>query len=198
MGLTKKTLKSPRARRAPRRSLAKSRAAAIAQIGGQRIGTKKRDMRWQDPDGNVWASRFEYSVYKALKEQGYNVRRTTPQDSKAYTATVKNGECLECNSERVVTNHWYTPDLFVTTGPEGEPFGQSGYYIEAKGYLRAERRSLLRSFRKARPDVDFRLVVERDYKVGKGTLISWADKYLKVPVIKWDGKLPEDWNAIQD
>lgn len=150
-------------------------------------------MRWQDTEGNTWASRFEYSVYKTLKEQGYNVRRTTPEDSKTYTSTIKGGECLQCHSGRVVQNHRYTPDLFVdTTGGEREA-GSAGYYIEAKGYLRAERRSLLRAFRKERQDVDIRLVVERDYKVGKSTLVGWATKYLKVPVIVWKGNLPEEW-----
>jgi hypothetical protein len=92
----------------------------------------------------------------------------------------------------VVQEHIYTPDLFNVPNVPGAS-DSSGYYIEAKGYLRAEGRSLLRSFRKSRPDIDLRLVVERDYKVGKGSLTSWASKYLKVPVHVWDGSLPKDW-----
>jgi hypothetical protein len=68
------------------------------------------------------------------------------------------------------------------------------YYIEAKGYIRAERRRLLRAFRNARQDIDLRLVVERDYKVtAKLTIVQWARKYLKCPAVVWDGKLPEEW-----
>jgi hypothetical protein len=34
-----------------------------------------------------------------------------------------------------------------------------------------------------------RLVIQRDYPVGKGSLTEWATKYLKVPVCVWKGKL---------
>jgi hypothetical protein len=34
------------------------------------------------------------------------------------------------------------------------------------------------------------LVVQRDYKVGKSTLVGWAEKYLKVPVHVWNGGIP--------
>lgn len=171
------------------------------------MGTKKRDMRWQAPDGTIWASRFEYAVYSTLRNHGHNVRKSGPQDSLAYTDSVLNGRCLECNSGRCVTDRRYTPDLFI--GPANEDLeyaaqrvrdGQApspcGYYIEAKGYLRSDRRSLLRSFRKSWPRIDFRLVVQRDYNVTKHlTITQWAAKYLKCPVHVWDGKLPIDWSV---
>lgn len=156
-------------------------------------------MRWQDPDGTVWASKFEYEVFATLREKGYAVTKTSPEDSLPYASDVKQGRCLECGSKRVVQERSYTPDLFVHTSPSAgggvQDSGRirTGYYIEAKGYLRADRRKLLRCFRKANPDVDLRLVAQRDYKVGKGTLSSWAVKYLKVPVHIWNGGLPNDW-----
>ena len=102
------------------------------------------------------------------------------------------GVCPKCGSREVAQEHRYTPDLFVSTaGRVGEAAtANAGYYIEVKGYLRAERRSLLRAFRKAWPKSDLRLVVYRDYKVGKSTLTGWATKFLKVPVHVWDGKVP--------
>lgn len=162
---------------------------------GTRLGSKRRDMRWQDPEGNVWASRFEYEVYLGVKASGRTVRRTTPEDSMAYTSSIKGGVCTECLSRAVAQEHRYTPDLYVdTSGRIGtEATGNAGYYLEAKGYLRSERRSLLRAFRKARPDCDLRLVVQSDYRVGKGSLTSWAEKYLKVKVHVWNGTLPEGW-----
>lgn len=161
-------------------------------VQGTRLGSKRRDMRWLSPDGVVWSSKFEYSVFVALKEQGYNVRKTGPEDSMAYTSTIKGGICSQCGSRAVAQEHRYTPDLFVdTTGRTGAASSaNAGYYIEAKGYLRAERRSLLRAFRKEKPACDLRLVVQRDYKVGKSTLTGWATKFLKVPVHVWDGKIP--------
>lgn len=175
----------------------KSRAAATASVGGKRLGTKKRDMRWQDPDGNIWASKFEYGIYAALKEQGYDVFKTGEQDSLRYTSDVRSGLCLECGARRVVQERTYTPDLFVHSRTEANRSvrleDRRGYYLEAKGYLRADRRRLLREFRKANPNIDLRLVAQRDYKVGKGTLTSWATKYLKVPVHVWNGALPPNW-----
>ena len=32
-----------------------------AAVAGQRVGTKRRDMRWQAPDGTIWASRKDVS-----------------------------------------------------------------------------------------------------------------------------------------
>src|SRR5579885_1009284 len=52
---------------------------------GRRIGTHRRDMRWEAPDGSVWASRFEYEVYRGLKESGVAVRRTDEQDRLFYS-----------------------------------------------------------------------------------------------------------------
>lgn len=168
------------------------KGAVSLKIAGSRVGTKFRDMRWQSPDGTVWASRFEYDVFSTLMSKGYNVERTTESDSLAYTAAVRNGECTKCASREVVTRRHYTPDILVHPKPDGG--GKTGsYYIEAKGYLRADRRSLLRSFRKARPDVDFRLIIQKDYRVGKRLLSDWVKSFLKIPVHVWNGKIPEDW-----
>jgi hypothetical protein len=169
------------------RRVKKAKAPAIE---GQRVGTKKSDMRWQAPDGTVWASRFEYAVYSTLLEKGYDVRKTGEQDRMAYTSTVNSGRCRKCGSTCVVEERTYTPDLFIV--PRGGP-ATAGYYLEAKGYLRSERRSLLRAFRKTGPACDLRLVVQRDYKIGKSTLVGWAERLLKVPVTIWTGDLPSDW-----
>jgi len=113
----------------------------------------------------------------------------------AYTSPVRGGRCQKCDSDSVAQEHVYTPDLYVDSKPrpDGKENESSGYYIESKGYLRGSRRALLRHFRKARADVDLRLVIQRDYKVGKGTLVSWAEKYLKVKVLVWKGSLTEGW-----
>jgi len=162
-------------------------------IAGSRVGTKRSDTRWE-AEGEIWASRFEYLVYRALKDAGHDVRKTVPEDSMVYHHPVKNGRCTECGSAACVTERRYTPDLYVRPARSQEASSKhGGYFVEAKGYLRADKRSLLRSLRKARPDVDLRLLVQRDYKVGRGSLVSWAQKYLKVPVAVWDGNLPEDW-----
>lgn len=164
-------------------------------VKGSKIGHKRSDFRFRAEDGSEWDSKFEAQVFFTLKEQGYNVRRSTPQDSLGYTSTIRGGICTECCSRDVAQERVYTFDLFVDTsnGLERKQDERSGYSLETKGYLRQDRRGLLRHFRKARPDVDLRFIVQRDYPVGKGTITSWITKYLHAPVIVWNGSLPESW-----
>lgn len=169
-------------------------SAAVRQTTpGKRVGTKRSDLRWRAPDGVVWSSRYEYELYLELKEQEHNVRKTTEKDSMGYASPVRSGRCLQCGSSEVVQQHVYTADLFVDK--EGGPnkskhsSGDGDYHIEAKGYIRAPKRALLRHLRKTRPDVDLRFVVQRDYRVTKqATITEWARKYLKVPAIVWAGR----------
>jgi hypothetical protein len=164
------------------------RKARLSQraVGGERVGSKKRDMRWKAPDGEIWASRFEYEVYCGFVSSGLAVRRArSPQDSFSYDDPVRSARCVECGGGRVVKTRKYTPDLFVRTAPSGVAAREAeGYYVEAKGFIRPGSRRVLRSFRAARPDVDLRIVVQRDYKVTRSmTLTQWIARYLKCPVI---------------
>lgn len=181
------------------------RKPAAPVTPGQRVGTKRRDMRWE-AEGQTWDSRLEYEVYRVYRDAGYDIRRCTEQDSVRYTRPVRNGLCNGCGSNEVDSVHSYTADFFVSanqkaTGqqPSGNatPVAAAGHYLEVKGYLRADRRSLLRALRKARPDVDMRLIAQRDYKVTRtATLTQWARKYLRCPSALWTGAVP-DWSTAQ-
>lgn len=166
-------------------------------IAGKRVGKKRSDFRWLADDGVVWSSRFEYAVYTALKEQGVNVRKTTAEDSIPYTSVVPNSRCRGCESVDVVQDRVFTPDLFVipkADDEQGKDSNSEPYYIEAKGFLRADRRSLLRRFRQAKPSINLRFIIERDYKAtAKCSLSQWIGKYLKLPCIVWTGSIPNDW-----
>lgn len=182
---------SPRPRTAKGRRTTASKPVTL----GKRVGTKKSDKRWQSLDGQIWASRFEYEVFTALVERGYNVRKCTTQDSLPYTSIVRQGICRKCRSEDVVTLRTYTPDLYVLP-PSGGQSDQdrAGYYIEAKGYLRSERRSLLRSFRKENQGLDLRFIVQRDYNVtDKRTISKWVTDLMKCKVHVWNGDIPKGW-----
>lgn len=173
------------------------RSPSRLKTPGARVGTKKRDMRWE-VDGEVYDSRFEYEVLQGLTKAGLNVRRTNDSDSIPYTRPVRNGVCSDCGSNCVASAHSYTPDAYVSSG-KGQPDPGSevqpaAYYLEVKGYMRADRRSLLRALRKARPDVDLRFIIQRDYRVTKSlSLAAWIVKYLKCPVIVWNGSVPHSW-----
>lgn len=155
---------------------------------GQRTGKKKSDFRWTAEDGTIWGSRFEFEIFSTLQAQGYAVRKTDPQDSMGYTSRVVGGVCTQCHSGQVVQEHTYTPDLFVdTSNKPGRPDANvsPGYYIEAKGNLLPRRRSLLRAFRKAQPNVDLRFILQNRGRAGKRSLLEWVQTFLKVPVSVW-------------
>ena len=171
---------------AVRRSL---RTVALGAMG-HRVGTKKRDMRWQSPDGVIWGSRFEYEAYLDLKNQGVNVRKTTEEDTFEYAEHIGSGRCLSCGSTSVIKPRTYTPD--IVANPDRP---DRRYYVEAKGYLRAESRSLIRAFHNSRPDVPLRFIIQRDYRVSTTlSFVQWIERYLKgVKVHVYGHKLPEDW-----
>ncbi len=103
---------------------------------------------------------------------------------------------MACGSRECVQDRSYTPDLFLI--PEGGD-AKSGYYIEAKGYFRREKRTLFRCMRNTRPDIAVRLVLEADHWVtkGKSRMTDYAARYLKTtPTHVWDGDLPEDWKRV--
>jgi hypothetical protein len=156
-------------------------------------------MRWKTPDGVVWDSRFEAEVFDGYGRAGYQVRQTTEHDRVLYTRGVRNGLCGKCGSAEVATSHSYQADLSILPKDGGQqPSLDDGgaYLLEVKGYIRAERRSLLRALLKARPDLRLRLLVQRDYKVTKSlSLTDWAVKYLRIPVAVWTGQPPTTWRV---
>lgn len=158
---------------------------------GKRTGVKKSDFRWTAPDGQIWASRFEYEVYLWLSSHGSNVRKASVEaDQVSYTSDIRSGKCLACGtSGRVVKERRYTPDL-VETSSSGKGT-EVLHYWEVKGYLRQNERSLLREVVSQQALPNLRLLVQQDGRVGAGTVTSWANRYLKIPVYKWGKFGPE-------
>ena len=158
-----------------------------------RVGSKRSDRRWKDPDGTVWPSRFEWEVYSTLKASGVDVRRCDAGDTIDYSEPKPNVSCLECGSSECAQNRKYTPDLYITTST---PDGASGYYVEVKGYFRNEKRKLFRCLRASRPDIDLRIIFGSNHWVTKGKtrLPNYFDSYIKnIPYHIWNGDIPGDW-----
>lgn len=166
---------------------------------GRRVGTKRSDRRWEDDDGNVWASKLECEVYTALRgEAGIRVLERCgggEGHSFDYTSPVRKAVCHSCASRDVVQQRVYTPDLYVVPASAGSD--ARGYYIEVKGHLRADRRNLLRSVVKAYPDLDLRFVFAPGAAHRSATsrlnLGEYVTKYLKAEWHEWDGCLPRSW-----
>jgi len=160
-----------------------------------RVGTKRSDRRWEDPDGTVWASRFEYEVFCILRdattEAGSLVRKCEQGGVNTfhYHTPVRQARCVQCGSGQVVQERTYTPDVCVTTrSKSGLP---STCYVEIKGYFPAEKRGLLRHFRQTGPDIDLVVVAQANHWVTKGRtrLSDYFARYLKdVPFYYLTGK----------
>ena len=162
---------------------------------GNRVGNKRSDRRWVDDAGDLWASKFEWEVYTTLKAIGRNVRRCNSTDTISYTEPKPNVSCLECGSSNCAQNRTYTPDLFLI--PQAATSDSDGYYIEVKGYFRDEKRKLFRCLRKARPDIDLRVIFASNHWVTrpKSRLSDYFTRYLKnTPFCFWQGgDIPEEW-----
>lgn len=163
------------------------------KVIGEKIGIKRSDRRWRDEHGEEWDSRFESVIYDIAKESGIKIRRCTSADTIPYYHTLRGTSCQDCGSIRVGKEHRYTPDFFVYTGDTAG--GKDGYYLEAKGYLRAPKRSLLRSLFATRPIVDIRFLLQSDFKVtSKLRFAGWVTKYLiGSSYAIWRGSYPTEW-----
>jgi hypothetical protein len=154
-------------------------------------------MRFRAPDGSEWDSKFEWQVYDVYLRDpvsGRKIRRTVKGsgDTLAYTVPVRNATCDSCGQAKVSKHRSYTPDIFHDGA--GDAGLKGSYLIETKGYLRAAERSLLRAFCKARPDIDLRIIYQRDFPVNKGLSITqWTAKYLKIPYAVWRGSVVTEW-----
>lgn len=87
----------------------------------------------------------------------------------------------------VIKHKNYTPD-FVITFPDGHK-----RYIEIKGYLRPDDRAKMKMVKDQHPDMDLRIVFQKDNKLNakSNTLYStWARK-LGIPYSV--GKVPTEW-----
>lgn len=132
-----------------------------------------------DEQGRRWDSKFEWRIADWCERNG--VEYTAQPRSFDYGTPVANAKCVGCGSTKIVKSRSYTPDFLLA--------GQD-YYIEAKGYLRPDARSLLQHFAKARPDVPIRFVFQENKSLPlKRTpdYRSWGEKY-GVGVMIWSDK----------
>jgi hypothetical protein len=150
---------------------------------GKKTGTKRSDRHWTAPDGELWDSRYEYLVYIKHRQEGINIQRCDKRDSFSFTLPIRGGSCRSCGSVEVGQRRTFTPDFRVVSEDREHPVVE--YYIEAKGYIRAKERSLLRHFNKEYPDTDVRFILQNNHRVTKpsktseGRLVDWFNKFMK-------------------
>lgn len=166
------------------------------------------DRRWE-VNGETWDSRLEYEIYKKAKDEGIPIRRTikgkpdtSGSDTLAYWHPTRGGSCKACRSVEIGQLRQFTADLLYNSQVYSSGAGEEApedsrgerFYTEIKGYLRAPQRALLRSFVKARKDIDLRIIYQHDFRVTATSSISdWTRKCLKIPYAIWNGKWPTEW-----
>lgn len=99
---------------------------------------------------------FEEEVYKHLaKEYG------------------RNNVQYEAASFPYTLSYSYTPDFVVSDG-------NTAFYVEAKGYFRPDNRRTMVAVRDQTPNLDLRIIFQRNSKLsknGKQRYSDWADKH---------------------
>ena len=75
------------------------------------------------------------------------------------------GRCDGCGGKSFTQTQRYTPDFFLS----------SGVVVEAKGRLTAANRSKYKAFVEQYPEVEFRLLFQRDNPISKASKTKYSD-----------------------
>jgi hypothetical protein len=132
--------------------------------------------------GLVVRSGLEIKVAEQLEDEGVKFEyepRTFEWEDKQSRA-----RCLECGSKEVYQRRKYLVDFAV--GPSS--------YIETKGRLTSGDRKLLKGVRECNPDIDLRLIFDRDNKLSKQSKTrysEWAAQFGFAYAI--GGRVPPNW-----
>ena len=118
-------------------------------------------------------------------------------DSFSFTLPIRGGKCGDCGSDQVGQQRTFTPDFRIVSEDSKHP--TVSYYLEAKGYIRAKERSLLRAFNKAHPSADVRYILQSAYRASKptassdGSIVTWFSKFMKgKTVYVWNAGIPDE------
>lgn len=130
-------------------------------------------------------STFEGIIEQQLKELGVNYEYESTV--LPWVRKITSGKCLSCGHSEVGQQCDYTPDFRINRG-------QRTFFIEVKGYLDGPDRTKLRAIKAQYPDLDIRIVFQRDNPI-KGTknktrYSEWARKYGFVYSV---GSVPSEW-----
>lgn len=97
--------------------------------------------------------------------------------------TVAGVSCEECGSSRCGVVRYYTPDVFLKDGP----------VVELKGKLTPRNRKIMVGVKKAHPDLDLRIVFQRDNKLGTKKWHRYSDWAEWAGFEYAIGSIPEAW-----
>lgn len=100
-----------------------------------------------------------------------------------YLSKIRSGQCILCGSKQVAKRRTYLPDFRV-----------GSIILETKGKLTSAERTKFIDIKQSNPELDLRLVFQRDNRIRKGSDIYYSD-WAKSHGFKWciGTKLPPKW-----
>lgn len=114
-----------------------------------------------------YRSKLEERVCNNLRNRG--VKFSYEPYKIKYTVEVKPAFCPECGSKVVLKERTYTPDVVLS----------NGVHIEIKGKLTGEMRTKMIAIKECNPDLDIRLLFQRDNWLTKTKATrysTWAER----------------------
>src|ERR1700761_3018185 len=95
-------------------------AGTIAsKVGGTKVGTKRKDMRFLSPEGEEWDSKFEWQGFEGARRAGIKLIRCDKDgasDTLSYFHSVRGTSCADCGSSRVGKLRRLTFDFHLPGG----------------------------------------------------------------------------------
>ena len=129
-----------------------------------------------------YRSGLEYKIAKNLDSRG--VKFGYEQESFLFIAPLKKNKimCNQCQSTDILQQRSYTPDFFI-----------NDMVIEAKGRWTADGRLIAKAIKDQYPNMDYRMVFERDQAIRKGSTTKYSDVCKKLDIPYAIKNVPESW-----
>ena len=131
-----------------------------------------------------YAFKSKYEIRQALWLAKHGVKFEYETIQLRYTEPVRSGECLECGAGDVVKHRLYTPDFY---------FPETGIIVETKGKFDAPGRSIIQNVLDSHPDIDLRIVFQRDNYLTKKKKMKYS-RWCELRDIQYAvGNIPIEW-----
>lgn len=131
--------------------------------------------------GITYRSKFEMEIAKQLHACGMKFKYE--QYSYQFGVRIPNCVCATCGGKVVERIRWYTPDFFLS----------NGVVIEAKGRFTGDDRKKLLAVRAEHPNLDVRLIFQRDNTLSKGSKTRYSEWCRKNDFMYSIKEVPEEW-----
>jgi hypothetical protein len=141
----------------------------------------RRRRSWKTKSGIEVRSGWEKRVMDALTASGigydYEARRFS------WSETIAGARCSACSATTCVVTRYYTPDLFF----------ENGVIVELKGKLTPRNRKIMKAVREEHPEIDLRIVFQRDNKMGTKKWHRYSDWAEWLGIEYAIGDIPKEW-----